>query len=80
MAHTRYKPVESKHIINAQIKDEKRIQQLLDGMLDFCSDEQFLMLFKKLCRYYWFINPYETAQYIQTYRELWDNEEDIHAD
>jgi hypothetical protein len=33
-----------------------------------------LLLYKKLCRYYWKINPQATADYINYYREMWDND------
>jgi len=29
-----------------------RIERCLDGMLDFCFDDEVLLLYKKLCRYY----------------------------
>lgn len=61
-------------VINAKIADEKTIQHLLDGLLDFAHDAQMLGLFKKLCRYYWTINPVTTAQYVNSYREMWDRE------
>lgn len=61
-------------VINAQIKDEKFIQHLLDGLLDFAHDAQILLLFKKLCRHYWTINPSATTEYVNLYREMWDSE------
>jgi len=33
-----------------------------------------LIVFKKLCRYYYNIDPQATAEQVQFYRELWDNE------
>jgi hypothetical protein len=59
-------------LIRNKIKDDKTIQLLLDGMLDFCGEEQMLSLYKKLCRYYWDINPQATSDYIQYYRETYD--------
>jgi len=44
-------------------------------MLDFCSDDKVLSLYKKLCRYYWNINPQVTANYINYFREMWDSDE-----
>jgi hypothetical protein len=31
---------------------------MLDQLLDLCFDSDILLLFKKLCRYYYFIDPY----------------------
>lgn len=62
-------------VINTKSTDERHIEQLLDRMLDFCFDDGILLHYKKLCRYYFQINPAATAGYIQAYRELWDTDE-----
>lgn len=72
-AYEAYKP-EVERLIKAQIKDVKTIQHLLDGLLDFAHDAQILLLFKKLCRHYWTINPAAMADYVDLYREMWDSE------
>jgi hypothetical protein len=59
-------------LIKNNIRDEKTIEALLDRLLSFCGDEQMLSLFKKLCRYYWDINPEATADYIGYYREMFE--------
>jgi hypothetical protein len=61
-------------LIKCNIQDDNTIQALLDGLLDFCGEEQILLLFKKLCQYYWAINPQATAEYIHFYREIFDAE------
>lgn len=62
-------------IIIAKNTNEKEIQRTLDGMLDFCFHNDMLLLFKKLCRYYYDINPHATADYIRYYKELWDTDD-----
>lgn len=54
-------------------KDPKRIEWLLSCMLDFCFDDSMLVLFKKLCRYYYTIDPDATASYVYSYRDMWDD-------
>jgi len=66
--------VEINRIIDSNITTNNQIENLLDNMLDFCHDDEMLFLFKKLCRYYYKINPQITAEYINIYREIWDNE------
>ena len=61
-------------IIQSKSKDEKEIGHLLDRILDIACMEKGLILYKKLCRYYWDINPNATAYYINAYRETWDSE------
>ena len=33
-----------------------------------------LALYKKLCRYYYTLNPAATADYVNYYREIWDTD------
>ena len=56
--------------------DHRRIEHTLDGMLDFCFDPSMLILYKKLCRYYFKIDPEATASYVYFYREMWDEKEE----
>lgn len=64
-------------LIHTKTKDENTIGRLLDHLLDNCGNEKVLLLYKKLCRYYWDIDPVATAFYIQSYREMWDNETSV---
>ena len=59
-------------ILKAQSRDSSRIERCLDGMLDFCFDQRMLALFKKLCRYYFDIDPEATVSYVNAFREMWD--------
>ncbi len=59
------------------IKDQecapKRIEHCLDGFLGFCFDDNMLLLFKKLCRHYYTIDPVATSEYVYIYKDMWDN-------
>jgi hypothetical protein len=66
--------LEVEDILKAQCRDPQRIEHLLDGMLDFCFDSAMLSLYKKLCRYYFKIDPEATASYVYAYRDMWDEE------
>jgi len=74
-AEKQYAP-EVNEILRKQDRDHQRIEHLLDGMLDFCFDEAMLRLYKKLCRYYFTINPEATVSYVNAYREMWDEGEE----
>jgi len=67
-----YAPVVDDIIVSG-CKDRRHIEAALDGMLDFCWDKTMLELFRKLCKYYYNINPQSTSEYILAYRELWDS-------
>ena len=49
-------------VIQRKSKDSHEIERLLDGLLDFACNKQILNLYRKLCKYYYFINPESTAQ------------------
>jgi hypothetical protein len=64
-------------VICHQSRDTKEIEHLLNYMLDFADNEKILTLYRKLCRYYFDINPQATAEYIQSYKELYDTDEKL---
>ncbi len=69
--------VEIEKIIRDNVKDERYIQRKLDKMLDillFYENDDSLLLFRKLCKYYFSINPIVTARYINYYKEQNDSD------
>lgn len=66
--------IEVRAILKAQTRDSRRIERCLDGMLDFCFDDGMLVLYKKLCRYYFDIDPEAVVSYVHAYREMWDEQ------
>ena len=68
------------NVIRNRITDSKTIERLLDELLDCAGmSEEGLMLFKRLCRYYFRIDPTATAEYIYIYRDLYDSDDDEEA-
>ncbi len=61
-------------IINNKIQDHNQIELTFDYMLDFCYDDEMLLLYKKLARYYFTINPQGTTNYINYYRERYEDD------
>ena len=74
-----WKP-EAERIISTKSKDIKTIEHTLDALCEVAFDDEVLLLFKKLCRYYYDIDPVATAEQIQFYREMWGNEEENNND
>ncbi|MDP2862301.1 MAG: hypothetical protein Q8N95_05865 [Desulfobacterales bacterium] len=62
-------------VVRERSKDSKRIERLLDSILGFCFDSDMLLLYKKLCRYYFQIDPQATAFYVYAYRDMWDDQD-----
>jgi len=67
-------------ILREQCRDPQRIEHVLDGMLDFCFDAEMLCLYKKLCRYYFTIDPETTVSYVYAYRDMWDKTAAVKGD
>ena len=55
---------EVKTILKARSRDSRQIEKCLDSMLNFCFDQGMLELFRKLCRYYFSVDPEGTASYV----------------
>ena len=65
------------NVISNRITNRKIVEQLFDELLDCAGmSEKGLQLFKRLCRYYFCIDPTMTARYISFYRDLYDNDDD----
>lgn len=74
-----YKP-EVERIISTNNRDKNAIEHTLDALCEVAFDNEVLLLFKKLCRFYFTIDPVATAQQIQFYREMWDSKEENNHD
>lgn len=68
-----YEPIVN-DLINSRCKDSMEIQRTMDYLLDFCGNPAVLELFKKLCRYYYPLDPAATSEYIGFYLEQWEPE------
>ena len=63
--------------IHERVTDNHHIELLLDRLLDYAGmDDDGLALFNRLCRYYYSINPTATAEYSNTYRDLYGHDAD----
>ncbi len=73
-----WKP-EAEKIISTNSKDISAIEHTLDALCEAAFDDEVLIVFKKLCRYYYDIDQQATAEHIQFYREMWDNNDEIES-
>ncbi|MDR0605467.1 MAG: hypothetical protein LBG80_14305 [Bacteroidales bacterium] len=49
----------------------------MEHLLDFAGDERILNLYRKLCCYYLPVNPQAVADYVQLYREHYDENDEM---
>jgi len=68
-----YEPIVN-DLIGSRCKDRMEIERTMDYLLDFCGNPAVLELFKKLCRYYYYLDPKATSEYIGFYLEQWEPE------
>lgn len=61
-------------IIVSDCKDENYIETTLDRLLDLCFDDKVLVLYKKLCRYYYKLNQEASTDYVKYYLDSYENE------
>ncbi|MDR0358258.1 MAG: hypothetical protein LBJ87_02170 [bacterium] len=63
-------------LIRGRVTDYRRIERLVDLVLDSACTDSGLALYKRLLRYYYTIDPAATAEYVVIYREMWEPDED----
>jgi hypothetical protein len=63
-------------LIASDCRDINRIQQILDGVLDFAGHPHGLTLFRRLCRHLWHLDRQAAVDYVQIYRACWDPEDE----
>ncbi|MDH6305901.1 hypothetical protein M2459_003111 [Parabacteroides sp. PF5-5] len=76
LAEQEYAPMVD-YYIETKCTDSKKIEKLLDDLLSCACDERILLLFKKLCRYYYSIDSEATIYYVGAYRRMWDEDQDV---
>ena len=67
-----FRPV-VEEILFSSNRDAQRIEQTLDGLLDFCGNEAVVLMYRQLCRHYWEIDHRAALYYINAYREQWQS-------
>jgi len=72
-ARQQYEPLVN-NIIASQNNDVNHICYTMDFMLDFCFDDQMLQLYRRLCRYLMDFDQQAAGDYVNAYREMWDEE------
>ena len=70
-ALVQYQPI-VEQFITENCQDSNQLSYNLDFKLDFCFDAKMLLLYRKLCRHLYGINPLAAADYVNAYREMWD--------
>ena len=71
-------------LVSNAMKDrpsQKQAEHILDGMLDFCYDERFQILYRQFCRYIYRLYPEVAVDYVRIFRDqIGDDEKNEHDD
>ena len=67
-------------IIQSGEQDTQRIEHQLDDMLSLCCDPDMLLVFKRLCRYYYGIDLVAAAEYVNAYLEMWNTPDEVDSE
>ena len=59
--------------------EQTEIDKLAAILLGFCGNQQSLLLYRRLCRWYSTIDPAATVEYVHAYREMWDSDASAEA-
>ena len=74
MAYQQYKLIA--YSLCSRNADEKEVAYVLDRLVSFCDSEKNLALFKMICRRYLALYPDLIEYEIQTYREMFDSDQE----
>lgn len=75
LAYTQYSHAVDE-VISGRLTDEKQIEHILDGIIDFGDDLRFLELSKRLCRHIYYEYPQLVGSFVHMYRALFEEKED----
>ena len=59
-------------VIENQITGERQLEQIMDGLLDFCDEDRFVALYRSLCRHIYPQHPQLVEEHISLFREMFD--------
>ena len=55
-------------VLNDQITDERKLEQIMDGMVDSCDEERFFVLYRSLCRHIYYRYPQLVGEHVALFR------------
>ena len=59
---------------------QRQAERILDGILDFCYDKRFQVLFKQFCKHIYQFYPDSAVDYIKIYRDQLEEDEQSEND
>lgn len=57
-------------VLKNQISEEQRLEQIMDGLCDFCDESRFIELYRSLCRHIYYQYPQLVGEHVAMFRAL----------
>jgi hypothetical protein len=73
-AHAEYAAI-VEELLRSDCLAPRRIEHTLDGLLDFCGNDEVLQLYRRLCRHYFAFDPAAAVYYVNAYREMYGSDD-----
>ena len=61
-----------RQVLESQITDEQRLEQIMDGLCDFCDENRFIELYRRLCRHIYYQYPQLVGEHVTIFRALFE--------
>ena len=55
-------------VLEAEITEEKRLGQIMDGLCDFCDESRFIELYRTPCRHIYYQYPQLVGEHVALFR------------
>lgn len=63
-------------VLENQITDEQQLEQIMDGLCDFCDEGRFIELYRSLCRHIYYQYPQLVGKHVTLFRALFEGADD----
>lgn len=60
-------------VLRNEITDQRQLERIMDGLLDFCDEERFLQIYKKLCRHIFYRYPQMVGEHVALFRAQFED-------
>ena len=64
-----------RQVLENQITDEQQLEQIMDGLCDFCNESRFIDLYRSLCRHIYYQYPELVGEHVITDIQFLNNEQ-----
>jgi len=63
-------------VLNDRITDNRELERIMDGLLDFCDEERFIEIYRKLCRHIYYKHPQLVGEHVALFRAQFETAEE----